>query len=171
MAYSENLKQILSYEPRDRNMILDRMRIDCEYYLGLGDAEAKYLWGGSVKEHMEFMKAIYDSFAEDEKPEWLTTEQISSYESKMNSKRIFNLYRWRITTNARSEEHLKDPVRFNVIEYLCYFPKIDPYEMAASIIRLGYTILFDDTSISAKENQKKEKLVNKALKTSGGIKL
>jgi hypothetical protein len=48
-------------------------------------------------------------------------------------------------------------VRFNVIEYLCRFPKIDPYKMAVAIKRDGLAILFDDTSITLKENLQKER--------------
>ena len=66
-------------------------------------------------------------------------------------------------TEGRSEEHLNDPSRFNCIEYLCYFPKINPYEMAASLIQSGYIVLYDDTSISRSENRKKEKCVNRLI--------
>lgn len=47
--------------------------------------------------------------------------------------------------------------RFNVIEYICSFPKINPYVMASTLIKEGVKIVFDDSSISEKENKKKEK--------------
>lgn len=66
--------------------------------------------------------------------------------------------------NERMFEHYKQMLekgftyaRFNVIEYLCRFPKIDPYIMAVAIKRDGLSILFDDTSITIKENLKKER--------------
>ena len=66
-----------------RYMLLDRMRLDCEYYLGDGDRESKYLWEGDESEQIELMKKLWDSFPEDGKPEWLTMEKILSYEERM----------------------------------------------------------------------------------------
>ena len=79
--------------------------------------------------------------------------------------RTFKHYKKRLATEGRSEKHLNDPIRFNCIEYLCSFPKINPYEMAASLARSGYKILYNDSSISRLENKKKEKCVNKLVKT------
>lgn len=76
--------------------------------------------------------------------------------------RVFQAYKNRLTTEVRNAS-ISENVRFNVVEYLCSFPKIDPFVMAASIIKDGITILFDDTSISKKENQSKERKVNKLL--------
>ena len=52
-------------------------------------------------------------------------------------------------------------VRMNVVEYTCRFPGIDPYKMAASIVSDGFEVLFDDSSISQKENERKRKAVEK----------
>lgn len=52
-------------------------------------------------------------------------------------------------------------VRMNVVEYTCSFPGIDPYKMAAAIISDGFEVLFDDSSISQKENERKRKAVEK----------
>ena len=41
--------------------LLDRMRIDCEYFLGFGARHEKYLWAGNVKEQIESMLYLYDS--------------------------------------------------------------------------------------------------------------
>lgn len=76
--------------------------------------------------------------------------------------RIFNHYKNRLTTEVRDGSKSEN-VRFNVIEYLCSFPQIDPFVMAASLIKDGIVILFDDTSISKKDNQAKERKVNKLL--------
>ena len=74
--------------------------------------------------------------------------------------RIFNHYKNRL------EKESTRKIRFNVIEYLCSFPKIDPLAMAAAISRDGYKILFDDSSISAEENKRKERKLEKLLKTA-----
>jgi hypothetical protein len=52
-------------------------------------------------------------------------------------------------------------VRMNVVEYVCSFPEIDPYKMAAAIVSDGFKVLFDDSSISRRENEKKRKAVEK----------
>lgn len=54
-------------------------------------------------------------------------------------------------------------VRMNVIEYVCSFPKIDPYKMAAAIISDEFEVLFNDSSISKKDNERKRKAVEKLI--------
>lgn len=63
--------------------MLDRMKSDCEYYLGYGNRSSKYLWGEEPKQHIEIMKAIYNRL--DPKPEWLTLDKINEYEKNMLS--------------------------------------------------------------------------------------
>lgn len=65
-------------------MMLDRLRSDCDYYLGYGNRNKSRLCGGSVKEHIERMKEIHNSFPEGQKPEWLTYEGILDYEKRMS---------------------------------------------------------------------------------------
>ena len=61
--------------------MLDRMRLDCEYFLGYGNRCTKDLWGKSVEKHIEAMKRIWNELIE--KPMWLSMEQIDEYERKM----------------------------------------------------------------------------------------
>lgn len=65
-------------------MMLDRLRGDCDYYLGYGNRNKSHLYGESVNEHIERMKELHDSFPEGEKPEWLTYEGILDYEKQMS---------------------------------------------------------------------------------------
>lgn len=76
---------IATHAPADsyKYMLLDRLRQDCSYYLGNGNRNCKYLWGGSVKAHLDAMRAFYNSFPEDARPEWLTAEQIEDYAAQM----------------------------------------------------------------------------------------
>lgn len=75
------------------------------------------------------------------------------YYKEDKSKRIFNHYKTRlIGTSNRSNPGF---IRYNCIEYMCSFPGIDPVEMAASLQNDGYTVLFDDSSITAKQNKAK----------------
>lgn len=74
---------------------------------------------------------------------------------KENTNRIFNYYKERL---IKESQH-NGKIRFIVIEYLCKYPKIDPYRMAQSLKNDGYLIIFDDSSISRLENKIKYKKV------------
>lgn len=74
---------ILKLEDADRYRFLSRMKSDCEYYLGYGNRQPKHLWGCNEVDHIAYMKALWNSFADSEKPEWLTYEQLLDYEKKM----------------------------------------------------------------------------------------
>ncbi len=71
--------------------------------------------------------------------------------------RVFKHYKNRL------EKDTDGKVSFSVIEYLCNFPKIDSFVMATSIINDGITILYEDSSISKKENEAKRRKVNRLL--------
>lgn len=73
-------------EEKFNYQMLDRLRSDCEYYLGNGNRHTKFLWAGSEKDQINEMKRLYNYFSEDKKPEWLTWEDILKYESKMVEK-------------------------------------------------------------------------------------
>lgn len=64
-------------------MLLDRLKTDCEYFLGNGNGSVKHLWAGDIDEQIDKMKELYNSFTDDEKPEWITIEDINNYEKKM----------------------------------------------------------------------------------------
>ena len=72
---------VLQYDAKMRYMLLDRMLQDCKYYLGYGSKNIKYLWSKDEKEHIENMKALYNSFPDEEKPQWITMGIIEEYES------------------------------------------------------------------------------------------
>ena len=65
-------------------MLLDRLKQDCEYYLGNGNRHAKHLWAGDEKKQIEKMLELYNSFTEEEKPEWISLEDIKNYAKQMN---------------------------------------------------------------------------------------
>ena len=66
-----------------RYEMLHRMALDCEYFLGYGYRYEKHLWAGNATDQIEYMKALWLSFTEDQKPEWLTYEKIEDYERRM----------------------------------------------------------------------------------------
>ena len=69
----EQYIQEKGWDDRFRYMLLDRMRADCDYHL----------WAGNVTDQIGYMKALWESFPVDGKPEWLTMEQILNYEQEM----------------------------------------------------------------------------------------
>jgi len=77
------LEWVLSHDEKFRYQLLSRMKYDCEYYLGNGNRHSKHLWAGNEKEQIEAMKAIWNSFPKEGKPEWLTWEQIEKYGADM----------------------------------------------------------------------------------------
>ena len=81
-----DLNTILERDKSFRYQLLDRMRSDCDFYLGHGRFGGNHLWAGTVEEQIEHMKAIWNSFSEEKgegKPEWLTWEKIEWYEQEM----------------------------------------------------------------------------------------
>jgi hypothetical protein len=72
-------------------------------------------------------------------------------------KRMFNLYKKDLEKLGYDNGY----IRMNVIEYVCSFPKINPYKMARSLKDSGYNVVFDDSSITREENEKKRRKVEK----------
>lgn len=78
----------LYYEPLSRDKtfqysMLGRLKTDCDYFLGCGYGFEGHLWAGTVEEQIREMRERWNSFEDDEKPEWLTMEQIDKYEIEM----------------------------------------------------------------------------------------
>lgn len=65
-------------------MMLDRLKSDCNYFMGFGNYNEKALWAHSVEEQIAEMKRLWNVLAV--KPEWLTMEQICIYENAMLEK-------------------------------------------------------------------------------------
>ncbi len=74
------IEEVLKHDEKFRYMLLDRMKMDCLYFLGNGNRCKKYLWAGDEAEQIKYMKAIYNSLDDDKKPEWLSMEEITEFE-------------------------------------------------------------------------------------------
>lgn len=79
-----DLDRLLSGSGEFRYMMLDRLRSDCDYVLAHGGAE-KHLWAGNVEGQVRAMEALWDSFPEDGKPEWLSREEIGDYARRLGA--------------------------------------------------------------------------------------
>ena len=77
--FTEQEKSV--FEQNRNYRILDRLRADCEYFLGAGNRAEKHLWAGSVYAQIVKMRELYDTLPQ--KPEWLTKEMIDDYADRM----------------------------------------------------------------------------------------
>lgn len=62
-------------------MLLGRLQMDCNYYLGNGGRHPKHLWAGNEEDQIAEMKKLWNGLKE--KPEWLTMEDILEFEKQM----------------------------------------------------------------------------------------
>ena len=73
--------------PRERDYrMLGRLKSDCEYFLKFGAGNENVLYYKNVEEHCNAMEKLWNSFEDNDKPEWLTMEQIQEYRYKMTRK-------------------------------------------------------------------------------------
>lgn len=75
--------ELLQHDENFRYQLLSRLQQDCDYYLGNGGRHVKHLWAGNVVGQIEAMIALYESFTDDQKPEWITMEEIEKYREEM----------------------------------------------------------------------------------------
>ena len=67
-------------------MMLDRLLMDCDYYLGYGNRCTSRLYYHDPQDHIDHMKELWNGFPVGAKPEWLPWEQILGYEKEMCGK-------------------------------------------------------------------------------------
>lgn len=79
--------------------------------------------------------------------------------SEEKKERIFNFYKKDLEKLGAE----KKEIRFICIEYICRFPKINPYEMAAACANDNFKIIYDDSGISTSENRRKERKAKKFI--------
>jgi hypothetical protein len=73
----------LGKDNKFKYQFLSRLQQDCLYYLGHGGRNKKHLYYLDEQEHIDNMKALYNSFSDSEKPEWLTLDDILIFEKQM----------------------------------------------------------------------------------------
>jgi hypothetical protein len=62
-------------------MLLSRLKMDCDYYLGNGQIYGSHLWAGDERKQIDKMRELWNGFKK--KPAWLSMDDIETYESKM----------------------------------------------------------------------------------------
>lgn len=78
-----DIKELVNQDNKFKYQMLGRLISDCQYFLGAGNGEEKHLWGKNVRDHIAVMLAIYDSFSEEELPDWISYAQIIEYKNWM----------------------------------------------------------------------------------------
>ena len=92
-------------------MLLGRMQMDNDYFLGNGNGSTNQLYYGNVDDQIKGMKDLWNNLPEDGKPEWLSMEDIEDYESKMKSPKTDSNFESGGETSQRySPLHMKDYV-------------------------------------------------------------
>ena len=79
----EVINEVLQRDLTFRYQLLGRLQSDCEYYLHYGNKNVKRLWAGSERLQIELMTELHKNFKEDEKPQWLSMDEIIAYGRKM----------------------------------------------------------------------------------------
>lgn len=74
-----SIEEVLKKEASFRYQLLYRLMNDCERFLNEGNGSKK-LWAHDPLEHIEYMKAIWNSFPKSEKPRWLKKKTLEAYE-------------------------------------------------------------------------------------------
>lgn len=74
-----------SKDRRFKYMMLDRLRQDCDYYLGFGNRQASKLWAKDEAKQIECMELLYNSFVENDEdiPICITLDDIAKYKIRM----------------------------------------------------------------------------------------
>ena len=88
-------------------MLLDRLKQDCEYFLGNGNRAEKHLWAGNVNDQIAKMKELYNKLPE--KPEWLSMEDIENYEKEMKQD---------VKTELNESLEMDEAIKTGVLNYL-----------------------------------------------------
>ncbi len=97
-------------------LLLGRMISDNDYYINRGHHE-KHLWAGDVAKQTRLMKALYLSFDDERKPEWLSLRDIAEYQKNMSRVKFENDMSKTVTTLLRL---YKDTFPYDWQDYTLY---------------------------------------------------
>jgi hypothetical protein len=64
-------------------MMLSRLKMDCDYFLGYGKASEAVLYTGGIQSMIDKMLMLWYTLPDDAKPEWLPMTMIADYKNRM----------------------------------------------------------------------------------------
>lgn len=84
------IKELLpNYSLEYKYKLLKNSKKHCDYYLNNKNGVTNNLWNfKGIKKQVVDMKLIYNSFSEEEQPEWLTMKQIEKFEQDLKQKKV-----------------------------------------------------------------------------------
>lgn len=100
---NENIK---NHDESFRYMLLDRMKTDCDYYLGNGNKNKEKLWSGDETQQIKNMISLFRSFGVKGQPEWLPVEELNNYSRQLTGKNIDEIMKE--TVNEKEEKAFLD---------------------------------------------------------------
>lgn len=71
------------YEPKFRYMMLSRLKQDCDYSLRYFDGSENVLWAKDKSAQIANMVALWKTFEPEDRPEWLTWDELCDYAQRM----------------------------------------------------------------------------------------
>lgn len=104
---SIDIDKYVNKDKEFRYKLLSRLQSDCDYFLGAGNRVEKHLWANSVEDQIALMKALYNSFSAEDKPEWITLDKIEEYEKEMKGDTLEEA-----NLKLPSEEHPEETKKF-----------------------------------------------------------
>jgi hypothetical protein len=83
-AYNKNPDpfDLLKSDQKFKYQLLGRLQQDCEYYINSGKSP-RVLWAQNENDQIQTMLLLYNSFKAEDKPMWLTVDQIENYKNRM----------------------------------------------------------------------------------------
>jgi hypothetical protein len=117
----KNLKTFENFSNKEnpqqhQYMMLSRLQQDCDYFLGHGGGSERNLYYKNVEEHIAEMKKLWNEL--NEKPEWLSMEDIEDYEQKMlnYNYETDNMYNKEVSEEDKDIEDRLNKIRQNQIK-------------------------------------------------------
>lgn len=108
-----DIEWLLNRDETFRYQMLSRLKMDCDFFLGNAKFHEPHLWAGSVAGQIETMKALWNKFPEDAKPEWLTWEQIEKYERDMS-----DVVKWALAQDYHYRHEMLEKVYWELFRFL-----------------------------------------------------
>lgn len=109
-------------DPEFKRSMLGRMESDIKYYTGNGGGYSGHLWAKDENEHINIMKALYNTLPEKEKPDWINEKSIEEYSKQMdfikNNKSIKQRY-------STMYDYLKNNTLMSESEIIKYLKELE----------------------------------------------
>jgi hypothetical protein len=157
----KHIKKFENYKSNENDdtfnyQMLSRLQSDCDYFLGYGNGYINNLHFKNIEEHISEMKKLWNNF--DEKPEWLSYDEIENYENKMISYKknenmnIKNFKKFKMNENRNMKDFENENELINYINSNNFWFKDHNFENYEDL-KNAANLMFKENTESC-ENQK-----------------